>query len=124
MKSSKPDLTYSVLESKAAFDMATRYLEIEMAQPDQDAWILGSVPQRRGLLNKFQKLVMDIFCDDLFMETILETPESQLETEVGEVYAIYKEFITKFPHYEVIAIVPMTLTGTVGFITEFRPPRT
>lgn len=120
MKYTKPDLAFTVLESKAGLAFATRFLDLEMAGSDQDTWISTSLSSRRGLVNKFQKLVMDIFCDDLFMETILETPDSELDQDVFDTYQIYKEFITMFPSYDVIGIVPMNITGTMGFITELK----
>lgn len=114
-------LGYVVLESKAAFEFGARFLDEEQNTSDYDTWIASPLSERRNLLNKFQKQVMDIFCDDLFMETILETPEADLETDVADTYRIYNEFITKFPGCEVVAIVPMTLTGTCGYVYQLKP---
>ena len=122
MKSTMQDLTFTVLESKAGLAFATRLLDVELAamsSPDNnDTLIASTLSSRRGLVNKFQKLVMDIFCDPLFMETILETPDEQLDQDVIDTYQIFLEFHTMFPLYEVIAMVPVNLAGTIGFITQ------
>lgn len=122
MKSTMQDLTFTVLESKAGLAFATRFLDVELAamsSPDNnDTLIASTLSSRRGLVNKFQKLVMDIFCDPLFMETILETPDEQLDQDVIDTYQIFLEFHTMFPLYEVIAMVPVNLAGTIGFITQ------
>lgn len=123
MKLPQPELTLTVLESKAGFAFAERFLDIELNTPEQhdqddDTVVASPLARRRGLVNKFQKLVMDIFCDELFMETILETPDEQLDQDLLDTYNIYHEFTTMFPLYELIAIVPVNLTGTIGFITQ------
>ncbi|MNF02878.1 hypothetical protein D3C80_2020970 [compost metagenome] len=66
---------------------------------------------------------MDIFCDELFLETILESPEEDLTQDMLDTFEIYQEFITMFPHYDVIGIVPMNLAGTVGFVIQDKPMR-
>lgn len=122
MKSTMQDLTFTVLESKAGLAFATRFLDVELAamssSDNNDTLIASTLSSRRGLVNKFQKLVMDIFCDPLFMETILETPDEQLDQDVIDTYQIFLEFHTMFPLYEVIAMVPVNLAGTIGFITQ------
>ncbi|QBJ02574.1 hypothetical protein MZD04_gp044 [Pseudomonas phage Psa21] len=123
MKHPEPQLTYSVLESNAGMKFADRFLQESMHDPEKDTWVEGNVPFRRALVNRFQKLVMDMFCDELFMETILESPEEELSQDMLDTFAIYQEFNAKFPQYDVIAIIPMNLAGTVGFVIQSKPMR-
>jgi hypothetical protein len=123
MKHPEPQLTYSVLESKAGMKFAERFLQESMHDPERDSWVEGDVPLRRALVNKFQKLVMDLFCDELFMETILESPDEELNQDMLDTFAIYQEFNAMFPQYDVIAIIPMNLAGTVGFVIQNKPMR-
>jgi len=123
MKHPEPQLTYTVLESNAGMKFAERFMEESMHDPERDTWVEGNVPLRRALVNKFQKLVMDLFCDELFMETILESPDEELSQDMLDTFAIYQEFIAKFPNYDVIAIIPMNLAGTIGFVVQNKPMR-
>jgi hypothetical protein len=123
MKLNEPQLIYSVMDSAACMKFAARFLDESTHNPEKDSWEESGVPLRRALVNKFQKLVMDIFCDELFMETILESPEEDLSQDMLDTFEIYQEFITMFPHYDVIGIVPMNLAGTVGFVIQDKPMR-
>lgn len=123
MKQPEPQLTYTVLESSAGMEFASRFLQESMLDPERDTWTTTDLSLRRALVNKFQKLVMDMFCDELFMETILESPDEELGQDMLDTFAIYQEFTAKFPAYDVLAIVPMNLAGTFGFVIQNKPMR-
>lgn len=114
-----PLLTYMVHHSQDCLLLAERFLEQEMAGPDQDAWIVSAVPQRRLLVNKFQKMVMDIYCDPLFLETVTD-PDEELDADMLSIHAIYQSFAPHYAAYDILAIVPMNLTGTLGLVLQHK----
>lgn len=109
-------LEYHVIDMVQAQQFAARFFDQHTEDTEYD------LHARRAIMRKFQKRVMDVFHDDLLHSaTIDDDFLNDDDPDVVDTYQIYKAFTQMFPRYDVISIIPMTITGAVGFVVQFKP---
>lgn len=112
-----PQLECHVVQTLTGIVFAQRFYDEMTIDTD------GDVHTGREVLRRFQKTVMDIFHDVL-------VPSSDIDDDflddddpnVVDTYKLYREFKRMKPTHEIVSIVPMTIGGSVAFITNDTNP--
>lgn len=93
-----------------------------MIEREHDSDIATDVHSRRAQLRAFQKHVMDLFHDVLIQTSRIDDEYlDDDDPDVVDLYKVYQAFVDIFPQYDVVSIVPMTMTGAVAFVVQFKP---
>jgi hypothetical protein len=129
MNHNEPSYDYLVVPLQSAAAFGVRYRDNVIADTDMD------LKTRRAMLGKFQKIVMDAFHNVLLDGVVLDDgflefdDDEQLEMicpgvtseDVVDVYRMYREFMLNFPVGEIITMIPIDMSGTVGVVVEPKP---